>query len=90
MEPASTIIKKLGGEAVVSKITGTSLATPYRWQYPKRAKGTGGIIPQRHHPAILSFAHENNIPLTLDELQPVTGQADTKPVRPRKYEGAVA
>ncbi|MFG1462084.1 hypothetical protein V5F77_04215 [Xanthobacter sp. DSM 24535] len=91
MEPASTIIKKLGGEATVSKITGTSAATPYRWQYPKSAKGTGGLIPQPHHPVILAYAQRNGIELTAEDfLPPKCPQVEMRPSRPRKYAEAVA
>jgi hypothetical protein len=70
MEPASTIIKKLGGEAVVSKITETAYTAPYRWQQPREKGGTGGLIPQRHHPKLLTFAREQEIPLSPGEFLP--------------------
>lgn len=90
MEPASKIIKRVGGEAVMSQITGTSLATPYRWQYPKWAKGTGGIIPQRHHRSILEFSEENNLGIKASDFLPVKDQPSEVPRRPRKYEGVIA
>lgn len=91
MEPASTIIKRLGGEARASQITGTSAATPYKWQYPRSAKGTGGTIPLRHHRAILEYSKAHRLGITAEDLQPCErDQENVKPPRPRKYEGAEA
>lgn len=70
MEPASSIIEKLGGEAVVSKITKTAYTAPYRWQAARKKGGTGGRIPQDHHRTLLSYARENNIPLEAEEFLP--------------------
>lgn len=68
MEPAKTIIKRLGGEATVSGITGTAFTAPYRWQHPKEKGGTGGLIPQRHHRALLEYAKQNEIGLRADDF----------------------
>ena len=68
MEPAKSIIAKLGGEAVVSGITGTAYTAPYRWQHPKAKGGTGGRIPQKHAPALLAYARDKGISLTAEEL----------------------
>ena len=71
MEPARTIIEKLGGPDVVSRITGTAYTAPYRWQHPRERGGTGGLIPQRHHPALLDYAREKRIRLRADDFLPV-------------------
>lgn len=68
MEPASSIIRKLGGEAVVAAITGTAYTAPYRWQYAIEKKGTGGRIPQKHHPALLDYARKEGIKLSAEEF----------------------
>jgi hypothetical protein len=68
MEPAKTIIKRLGGEAKVAEITGTAFTAPYRWQHPREKGGTGGTIPQRHFRALLDYAQANEIPLTAADL----------------------
>lgn len=68
MEPASTIIKKLGGAAVVAKITGTAYTAPYRWQHARANGGTDGLIPQRYHPVLLEYARANEIPLSPAEF----------------------
>lgn len=71
MEPASTIIRKLGGEAAVSRITDTAYTAPYRWQHPRDRGGTDGVIPQRHHPALLAYARSKGISLKAEEFLPV-------------------
>lgn len=71
MEPAHSIIRRLGGEAVVATITGTASTAPYRWQYPRDKGGTGGIIPQRHHLALLDYANAVSIALTPSDFLPL-------------------
>lgn len=68
MEPARTIIEKLGGEKVVSDVTGTAYTAPYRWQHAKAKGGTGGLIPQRYHRQLLDFAKSQGIKLRADEF----------------------
>ena len=68
MEPAATIIKKLGGEARVADITGTALTAPYRWQREKSKGGTGGLIPQAHHRILLDYAHAHGFVLSAEEF----------------------
>lgn len=66
--PAHSIIKKLGGEAVVSEATGTAYTAPYRWQSDISKGGTGGRIPGRHIPTLLEFAKSKSIPLPVEEF----------------------
>jgi hypothetical protein len=75
MEPAHSIIKRLGGEATVAKVTGTAFTAPYRWQYPKEKGGTGGLIPQKYHLPLLDYARANDIPLTAADFLPVHANA---------------
>lgn len=70
MEPAHNITDRLGGESVVADITGRSVTSVYRWQYPKEKGGTGGTIPQRHHRALLDFAKQNRIKLKAEDFLP--------------------
>jgi hypothetical protein len=70
MDPASSIIKRLGGEAAVSKLTKTAYTAPYRWQHPREKGGTGGVIPQRHHRTLLDFARSRDIPLKAEDFLP--------------------
>jgi hypothetical protein len=68
MEPAARIIGKLGGIAKVAEIAGTALSAPYRWQHDKSRGGTGGLIPQAHHRALLDYAELHGIALSAEEF----------------------
>ena len=68
--PASIVIARLGGEAMVSSITGTAYTAPYRWQAARAKGGTGGLIPQRHHRRLIDYARSQEIPLSTDEFLP--------------------
>jgi hypothetical protein len=68
MDPATAIIRKLGGEAKVAGIVGTALSAPYRWQHEKARGGTGGSIPQAHHRALLDYAYAHGIALAAEEF----------------------
>jgi len=68
MNPAATIIRRLGGEAKVAGITGKALTAPYRWQREKSSGGTGGLIPQAHHRTLLDYAHDHGIALSAEEF----------------------
>jgi hypothetical protein len=75
LEPAARIIHRLGGCAAVAAVVGTAVTAPYRWQYPRERGGTGGIIPQRHHRALLAHARANAIALTAADFLAVTPEA---------------
>lgn len=68
MEPAATVIEKLGGPDAVSAATGTSYTAPYRWMAPVDKGGTGGRIPQKHWAALIALAGQKGVPLTADDL----------------------
>jgi hypothetical protein len=70
MEPARTIISRLGGAAKVRDLTGASINAPYRWQYAKDKGGTGGLIPQRYHRTLLDYAAANRINLKAEDFLP--------------------
>lgn len=74
MEPAATIITRLGGEQKVSEITGRAYTAPYRWQQPVEKGGTGGLIPQRLHIKLLDYAAANGIALSPADFLPVHPQ----------------
>ena len=68
MDPATAIIRKLGGEAKVAGIAGTALSAPYRWQHEKSRGGTGGLIPQAYHRRLLDYADAHGIALAAEEF----------------------
>lgn len=63
LEPARTIIERLGGVDEVAKITGKHRTRVFRWMYSADRGGTGGLIPQREIPKLLQFAREAGIRL---------------------------
>jgi hypothetical protein len=77
MDPAASIIKRLGGAAAVAAATGTALTAPYRWQYPRARGGTGGLIPQRHHRALINFAKRCTIALGAEDFLPPAKETET-------------
>ena len=77
MNPAKAIIDRLGGEAQVAFVTGTAYTAPYRWQAPKWKGGSGGLIPQRYHRALLDYARGKGIPLTAEDFLPPATESCT-------------
>lgn len=71
MEPAAHIIKELGGSSVVSAIVGVHRTRVSNWKRPKEKGGTGGIIPFKHVPALLSAAKTKGLDLSADDFLPV-------------------
>jgi hypothetical protein len=78
MEPASTIIDRIGGEAVVADVTGVAYTAPYRWKYPKDRGGTGGIIPHWHVPKLIAYAREKGIELSEADFAPRPAPAEAE------------
>ena len=70
MEPAASIIRKFGGEAKVAEIAGTARSAPYRWRQEKSRGGTGGLIPQVYHRALLDYAQTQGLVLSAEEFLP--------------------
>lgn len=68
MEPAQTIITKLGGVNAVSQITGVHRTRVFAWKRSRAAGGTDGRIPQNHIETMIAFARENGIDLKVEEF----------------------
>jgi hypothetical protein len=75
MEPANTIIKRLGGPSEVAKIADVHRTRVYGWMRPKSAGGTGGIIPFRHVPLLIEAARSKGIVMSADDFLPRDGEA---------------
>lgn len=67
LEPAYTVIEKLGGKASVAERLELDKSTLSRWCQPS-PQGTGGLIPQRYWPQLIEMAREQGVRLTLKEL----------------------
>jgi hypothetical protein len=73
LEPAKSIIGKLGGPEKVAEITGRHISRVYRWMYSAARGGTGGVIPHGEARKLLDYADANGI-----DLQPADFFASTE------------
>ena len=62
MEPAKSILDLIGVE-IAAKVTGKHISRVYRWTYPTKRGGTGGIIPHADALKLLKYARANRIAL---------------------------
>lgn len=81
MEPAQTIIEKLGGPGVVAGIVGVHRTRVSNWKRPRESGGTNGLIPQGYHRVLLDHAVENSIPLNAEDFLPPRETASPEPER---------
>lgn len=70
MEPAQTIIHKLGGPTAVAKTLAVHRTRVSSWKRSRASGGTNGLIPQKHHPALLALAREKGIGLNASDFLP--------------------
>lgn len=70
MEPAHTIITKLGGPSVVAERIGIHRTRVSKWQAARDSGGTGGMIPVKHIPALVRLAQEVGVQLSADDFLP--------------------
>ena len=81
LEPAASIINRLGGFSAVAKLCDLHFTQVWRWTQPRSKKGTGGTIPQRHHLLLLAIAKKAGVPLTAADFLPLPEPtAKKKPV----------
>lgn len=70
LEPAYSVIEKLGGKSAVSEALGLDKSTLSRWCQP-RPGGTGGLIPQRYWPQLMQMARDQRVRIGVKELAAV-------------------
>lgn len=75
MEPAASIIDRLGGPTRVAEIVGIHRTRVSNWKRPRAAGGTDGRIPQSYHVTLLAFAQQNRIPLQASDFLHVAENA---------------
>lgn len=80
MEPASSIIARFGGVSVVARIVGRHRTRVSNWMRPKESGGTGGTIPLKAIPVLLSAARERGVELSPADFFPAD-LASPEPVR---------
>jgi hypothetical protein len=68
MEPASTIIQKLGGPSVVAGVVGIHRTRVSSWKRSRASGGTDGRVPQDHIETLIAYAREKGIDLSLADF----------------------
>lgn len=71
MQPAQSIVAKLGGPTKVARIVSVHRTRVHGWMQPRESGGTGGVIPIKHVPALLAFAIANGIDLGANDFIPL-------------------
>ena len=66
--PAYSIVSRLGGVNATAHVCSVHFTRVYSWMKSKERGGTGGTIPQWHHPAILKFSEANELGVTADDF----------------------
>lgn len=64
LEPAASIIDRLGGIQKVASAIGLSPTCVMRWRYPKAKGGSDGFVPSRRQQALLDAARIMGVDLT--------------------------
>jgi hypothetical protein len=68
LEPAASIIDKLGGVDAAAEAAGVDRSRVRRWRSAKDKGGTGGLIPSRHHQPLMQWAREKGRPLRPEDF----------------------
>jgi len=74
MEPAASIINKLGGNTAVASIAGVHRTRVWNWTQPKKSGGTGGNIPFKYMPRLIAAAKAAGVELSADEFLPTLSE----------------
>ena len=69
LEPAKSVVEKVGGPREAAKITGRDVSRVYRWMYR-------GEIPSREARKLLDYARENNLALKAEDFFPAEFSAE--------------
>lgn len=90
LEPAYSIVHKLGGATKVANIVGKHRTRIYKWMNPREAGGSDGQIPFRYAPALIAAAKARGIALSAEDFLPVSKNDEApagqkpKPARRRR------
>ena len=68
LSPAREVVAALGGVRATARVLDLNPSAVSRWMMPTKKRGTGGHVPQRHWPAILTHAKKERIKLSLRDL----------------------
>lgn len=68
LSPAREIVQKLGGVRATARILNLNPSAVCRWMKPPAERGTNGLVPQRHWPALIQYAKKERIKLGLRDF----------------------
>lgn len=68
LDPARTVIAKIGGIEVACKALGVGRTAVVKWMRPREVGGRGGIIPSDQALALYEYARANNLPLEAEDF----------------------
>lgn len=68
LDPARTVIRRLGGVQAVAKLSQRHFSRVRRWTWPREKGGTDGIIPQTEALKLLRDAADLGIDMTMDDF----------------------
>lgn len=68
MTPAERVISKFGGIRPLARMLDIDHSSVQRWTRPKTQRGSGGLIPSRHHQRILNLAREQGLDIDAADL----------------------
>ena len=68
MEPAKTVIARLGGAKHLALMLGLHRTSVYRWTQPSHIGGTNGLVPAKYQASILRLAMELGAPLSSEDF----------------------
>jgi hypothetical protein len=77
MEPAQTIIRKLGGPSAVAKAVGVHRTRVSNWARPRALGGTGGAVPHWHVSKLLEYARATGADLSEADFAPQPQSTET-------------
>jgi hypothetical protein len=63
MEPAATIVHKLGGPTKVARLLNLHRSAVYHWTWPRARGGSDGIIPHKYMSPLVHHARAHGIKL---------------------------
>jgi hypothetical protein len=68
LDPAKSVIDKIGGVEKAAAVTGKHISRIYRWMYSTTRGGTGGFVPHTDAVKLLDHAKKHDLPLAAEDF----------------------
>ena len=68
LNPARTVVAKIGGIPAVCEVVGVDRTTVIKWMSPRSVGGTGGVIPAERARRLYQYARKHQLDLTAEEV----------------------